>query len=276
MKVIVAYVPVLHRGYRDFFASEKADKLYIFGPELIREFDYLRKDVRALNPDDAKVALEKWGFFKEIIAADASNLAKIEKNDLVIMPDEDESRKIVEKYLRGHRVEFRNIFLRWDSKKIIEEKQVNYERAVSYEGLVKEMMDKAIEESKKATNLWRQVGAVVARDGNVLVVGFNRQVPDQHTPYYEGDARMFFKKGLNIGLTTDQHAESVIISEAARKGIALEGADLYISTFPCPPCAKIIAASGIKRCYFSTGYAMLDGERILKDFGVEIIQVTQP
>ncbi|OGF76429.1 hypothetical protein A3H65_01200 [Candidatus Giovannonibacteria bacterium RIFCSPLOWO2_02_FULL_45_14] len=135
------------------------------------------------------------------------------------------------------------------------------------------MMDKAITESKKATNLWRQVGAVVARDGNVLATGFNKQVPSQHTPYYEGDARMFFKRGLNIELTTDQHAESVVISEAAKKGIALLGADLYISTFPCPPCAKIVAAAGIKRCYFLSGYSMLDGERILKDSGVEIIQV---
>ena len=84
---------------------------------------------------------------------------------------------------------------------------------------------------------------------------------------------MFFKRGLNIELTTDQHAESVVISEAAKKGIALLGADLYISTFPCPPCAKIVAAAGIKRCYFLSGYSMLDGERILKDSGVEIIQV---
>ena len=84
---------------------------------------------------------------------------------------------------------------------------------------------------------------------------------------------MFFKKGRHIELTTDQHAESVVISEAAKKGIALEGADLYMSTFPCPPCAKLVAAAGIRRCYFSSGYAMLDGERILKDRGVEIIRV---
>ena len=182
-------------------------------------------------------------------------------------------KKIAEKYLPRYRVEFRNIFLRWDPQKVAEEKKISYGRTVSSEGAIKEMMDKAIVESEKATNLWRHVGAVVARDGNILVAGFNKQVPNQYTPYYEGDARMFFKKGRHIELTTDQHAESVVISEAAKKGIALEGADLYMSTFPCPPCAKLVAAAGIRRCYFSSGYAMLDGERILKDRGVEIIRV---
>jgi len=272
MKVIIAYVPVLHRGYRDFFAAEKAEKLYLLDQSFLANFEYLRKDMRALKQEDVKKAVESLGLFKSVEILDKENIAEV-KDESIIMPDEEEMRVIAEKYFNGIKIEFRNVFLRWDPKKVIEEKQVDYERVISYEGVVKEMMDKAITESKKATNLWRQVGAVVARDGNVLATGFNKQVPSQHTPYYEGDARMFFKRGLNIELTTDQHAESVVISEAAKKGIALLGADLYISTFPCPPCAKIVAAAGIKRCYFLSGYSMLDGERILKDSGVEIIQV---
>ncbi len=273
MKAVIAYVPVVHRGYRDFFETEKADKLFLFGPELIQEFDYLRKDMRALYPNDVRLVLDGWKLFKEIIVAGSKELGEISEGDFIVMPDEDESHKIAEKYLPGHKVEFRNIFLRWDSKKVLEEKQVSYEKTVSSSGLVKKMMDKAVLESKKATNLWRQVGAIVAKDGDILITGFNKQVPSQHTPYYEGDARMFFKKGFNIELTTDQHAESVVISEAAKKGIAIGGADLFMSTFPCPPCAKLVAASGIKRLYFSSGYSMLDGERILKDSGVEIIRV---
>lgn len=272
MKVIIAYVPVLHRGYRDFFAAEKADKLYLLDQEFLDEFKYLQKDLRSLKQEDAKKAIESLGLFRSVEILNKKKIAEV-KNVSIVMPDEEEMRIIAEKYLPGHEIRFKNIFLRWDPKKVLEEKQVRYERTISYEGLAKEMMDKAIYESKKAPNLWRQVGAVVARDGNILVAGFNKQVPNQHTPYYEGDARMFFKKGINIELTTDQHAESVVIAEAARKGIALEGADLYINTFPCPPCAKIVAAAGIKRCYFSSGYAMLDGERILRDNGVEIIQV---
>src|SRR3989338_3772809 len=150
MKYILAYVPVLHRGYRDFFMSEKADKLLLFGPELLQEFEYLKKDMRALNPEDARIALEKWGFFKEIVVVGPAGLAKIQKSDLVVMPDEDESKKIAEKYLPRYRVEFRNIFLRWDPQKVAEEKKISYGRTVSSEGAIKEMMDKEIVESEKA------------------------------------------------------------------------------------------------------------------------------
>ncbi len=69
------------------------------------------------------------------------------------------------------------------------------------------------------------------------------------------------------------HSEAGAIAEAARKGISLEGADLYVTTFPCPPCGKLIAYSGIKRVFYKNGYGVLDSERILKDKGVEIIKV---
>ena len=45
---------------------------------------------------------------------------------------------------------------------------------------------------------------------------------------------------------------------------------MYVTVFPCPPCAKLIAYSGIKRLYCGGGYAVLDGEEVLKSNGVEI------
>ena len=86
---------------------------------------------------------------------------------------------------------------------------------------------------------------------------------------------MFFKRGVHIELTTDAHAESRLISEAANRGISIAGADLYVTTFPCPPCAKVVAPSGIRRCYFASGYAMLDGERVLRDADIEIVFVEE-
>ena len=48
---------------------------------------------------------------------------------------------------------------------------------------------------------------------------------------------------------------------------------MIVTDFPCPPCAKLVAYSGIKKLFYLKGYAMLDGERILKDAGVEIIKI---
>jgi deoxycytidylate deaminase len=63
------------------------------------------------------------------------------------------------------------------------------------------------------------------------------------------------------------------VARAARTGTALEGADLYVTTFPCPACARLIAESGFRRCYFSGGYSVLDGDGILRAAGVELFWV---
>ena len=68
-------------------------------------------------------------------------------------------------------------------------------------------------------------------------------------------------------------AEAGMIAEAAKKGVSLEGTEMYVTDFPCPVCAKQIAYSGVKKLYYTKGYSVLDGERILKDNGVRIIQV---
>ena len=50
------------------------------------------------------------------------------------------------------------------------------------------------------------------------------------------------------------HAEMSAICDASRKGVAVEGATLYCTTFPCHLCAKHIVASGIKRVVFLEPY----------------------
>lgn len=52
----------------------------------------------------------------------------------------------------------------------------------------------------------------------------------------------------------DIHAEMSAISDAARKGLAIEGATLYCTTFPCHMCAKHIVASGIFRVVYIEPY----------------------
>lgn len=87
-----------------------------------------------------------------------------------------------------------------------------------------------------------------------------------------GDPRAIFNKGVHIELSSYLHAEAHVIAEAARRGIATEGADLYVTTFPCPVCAKLLAATGIARLYYRDGYSVLDGEEVLLGAGIEIVQ----
>jgi dCMP deaminase len=45
-----------------------------------------------------------------------------------------------------------------------------------------------------------------------------------------------------------------------------------VTDFPCPPCAKLLAAADIERLYYREGYAVLDGEAVLEAAGVEVVQ----
>lgn len=50
------------------------------------------------------------------------------------------------------------------------------------------------------------------------------------------------------------HAEAAAIVEAARRGIAVEGATMYCTTYPCHLCAKEIVYAGITRVYYIEPY----------------------
>ena len=51
-KVIVAYVPVIHRGYLDFFSKHQdVEKIFLLDSDYTDQFRSLQKDVRALKAD---------------------------------------------------------------------------------------------------------------------------------------------------------------------------------------------------------------------------------
>jgi dCMP deaminase len=86
-----------------------------------------------------------------------------------------------------------------------------------------------------------QVGAVAVRDRRVLATGYNgfpRGVADL-------PGRL---KDRNEKLMRTVHAEANIIAQAARNGVSLDRATIYVWPFvPCNSCATMLIQSGIKR-----------------------------
>ena len=63
---------------------------------------------------------------------------------------------------------------------------------------------------------------------------------------------------------------------AARQGISIEGATIYVTLEPCADCSKNIIASGIKRIVYENSYEHNHSELIskfIKDNGVIIEQI---
>lgn len=71
------------------------------------------------------------------------------------------------------------------------------------------------------------------------------------------------------------HAELNAILYAARNGLAIDGATMYVTLSPCGECAKAIAQSGIKKLVYSELYDRNKPgwESTLTDAGIEVFQL---
>lgn len=273
--VLILYVPIIHQGYINLFREYRkvVDFCYVLGEEYIKEFTFLEKEIRAIDPREIRNLIEYFGFFQKVEVLDWSKIKEIlSVGRGVITANESISRRFAEKYLSSETVNYAPVFLRWDEKNVFSKEVVHCDREENGE-TYRIMMDAACKEAGKSSDWWRRVGAVAVRDGKILIREYNHHLPSEHTPYALGDPRDFVKAGTRSDLSSAIHAEQAIIAEAAKKGIFLEGADIYVSVFPCPVCAKLIASAGFKRCFFGSGHASLDGEKVLEAAKVEIVLV---
>jgi dCMP deaminase len=192
----------------------------------------------------------------------------------MIMPNEVVSQAVAQQYLPTHQIQFDSVFLRWDGEKAVASQPVMAAQQLDKAGTQQFFMQLARTEAEKSADWWRQVGVAVIKDGQVILTAYNHHLPSEQQPYIDGDPRADFHKGDHIELSTAIHAEAAAIAEAARQGLSLADTTMYVTTFPCPNCAKLIAQSGVKELVFADGYSMLDGEQVLKTAGVTITQLT--
>jgi len=70
------------------------------------------------------------------------------------------------------------------------------------------------------------------------------------------------------------HAEQNAISDAARRGVSLDGATAYITHYPCINCTKIIAAAGISAVKYHFDYRNDEiVAELLKESHIEVSQL---
>ncbi|MFA4846552.1 MAG: deaminase [Patescibacteria group bacterium] len=273
--VLIAYVPTPHAGYLKFFRAYAGSVLYILGDEFIQQFQPLIRHLPGVKPKEAQEMIQSLNIFYDVRILNSVSLTLgIARNSSVIMPDEDVSHTLANRYFAGVNVSFDNRWrLRWDWGATQKRRRPEGERVISTNEFDRELMRTAFKFAEKSPDWWRQIGALLVKDGKVLLSAFNNHVPSEQSAYCYGDPRSNFEQGQYIGVSGALHAEVGIIAEAARRGISMEGCDLYVTTFPCPPCAYAVAYTGIKRLYYADGYSLVAGAETLQAKGVEIIRV---
>jgi dCMP deaminase len=262
------YLPVVHAGYEAFLAPHDPAGVLLLGESFAEEFPVLRKEIRALSP--ARAAALVGGRVVERADLPAAVTA-----DVLVVPDEELMRAVVTRYRldEGRTVRYDRTFLRWDRSWSLARRPAAHDGTVAADALSRALMLRATEAGAHSSDWWRQVGALAVRDGRILDVAHNEHRPTEYSPYVDGDPRNDFERGVRADLSTAIHAEALLVARAARTGVPLAGADLYVSTFPCPACARLLAESDFRRVYFAGPYAVLDGDAILRTAGVELIWV---
>ena len=104
--------------------------------------------------------------------------------------------------------------------------------------------------AKRATCDRGRSGCVIARDNQILVTGYVGSPTG--LPHCDEAGHLLKKMIHDNGEITQHcvrtvHAEQNAICQAAKRGIALEGATVYCKMTPCRTCAMLIINCGIKR-----------------------------
>lgn len=272
---LLLHLPVIHAGYQELLERHARDaEVLVLGRGFAAEHPVVRKEIRALDPETAVGYLRATGVAGPARVVEPADLPGAVTGPLVV-PDESLMHDVVERYGLAGRVpvEWVATFLRWDREWSRAGRPPGWDGAVTAGEHARTLQAMALDAAGHSSDWWRRVGAVAVRDGRVLAVEHNRHLPTDYAPYLDGDPRNNFRRGVAMDATTAVHAEAAVVARAAREGIALAGADLHVSTFPCPACARLVAEAGFARCYFGAGYSVLAGDDVLRAAGVELIWV---
>ncbi len=278
-----------------------------------KELDYLHKDIRRLKPKEAAQALAAYHFPFRVGLATVNLLQQTEflnETNLLLMPDDDISQVLIKHFFKPeakNKIKLTPVFLRWHKENTFKAKRPRVDALINFsrqrtslampltpevinktklitkkstssmdKDFIFQAMEQAFQAAGKATDWWRHVGAALVKNHQVVLLTHNQHTPGGYTPYIDGDPRSAGRSGQQIEIGTSEHAESTLIAEAAKRGLSTQDCDLYVTTFPCPYCARIIAHAGIKTLYFAEGYTVLDGLTEMKRAGVKIVKVNLP
>lgn len=119
----------------------------------------------------------------------------------------------------------------------------------------KYFMNIAIEVAKRSTCDRKNVGAVIVREKTILSTGYNGSI--KGLPHCD-EVGCEMVDGHCVRTT---HAEANAIVQAAKNGVRIDSAEIFVTASPCYNCFKLIANAGIKKIYY---YEFYRDERILE------------
>lgn len=273
--ILILDIPVPHKGYVDLLKKHsdgRVQTLYLVGEDVLTDLG-VRKEIRSNDPETTRKMLTGLDLPFDIQVLGLDRVDELRSSRIYTTRD-DISRRLRERYFPHARITEETPFLRWDESNVTSARPALIEEETTDPFHIK-MMKRARELSEDSSDWWRRVGVVIVKDEQILVEAYNQALPTDHKPYIDGNPRDFIAAGTLAFLVSTVHAEPAAIAKAARLGISLDGADLYLNSFPCPPCATSMGLAGIRRCFAAGGNAYLDTAEALKAMGIQTFFVQE-
>lgn len=121
--------------------------------------------------------------------------------------------------------------------------------------------------STRSTCQRKYVGAVIVRNRTILSTGYNGSI--RGMPHCIDVGHMM--EGGHCVATI--HAESNAILQAARNGVMIEGAAIYVTASPCWNCFKACANTGIVRICYGEFYRDERIFEVARQCGIELVHL---
>ena len=147
----------------------------------------------------------------------------------------------------------------------------------------KRKWDKRFLEIAKLVSTWstcvrngRKVGSVIVLNKHIIATGFNGAPAGVESCLEKGYClrdKMGIPSGTRAEYCYATHAEQNAIVQAAKLGVSVSGATIYVTHRPCAICSKFIINSGIKRIVFAENYPDDFAMELLNQTDIEIDQI---
>ncbi|MBP7057111.1 hypothetical protein KBB08_01320 [Candidatus Gracilibacteria bacterium] len=271
--MILGTFSIFHKGYLAIIQKYPEAELAILDDDLANELYVLESDLRKLPSVAMQSLLATFG--RPVLIVNKDNLSVLQNADALVVISDDITDEFKKRYLADHpQVTTESGFFYHETKNVFSADDAQVEANKNYTDLDREFMKLALAETAQSGCFWRQVGSVLVKNGELVLSSCNQMMPNKDECYRIGCVRDKIKPGEQPEICSAIHSEANLIARAARDGVGLAGTAIYVTVFPCPPCAKLIAASGIKKCFYAGGWSNFDGETVLKSQGVELIKIT--
>ena len=119
----------------------------------------------------------------------------------------------------------------------------------------------------------RKIGCVIVKNKRIVTTGYNGAPAGIKTCVERGEClrkKIGIASGTHAELCYAVHAEQNAIIQAARYGINITGASIYVNTQPCIVCAKMLINAGIDEIVYQNPYPDELAMSMLEEAGMKL------